>query len=76
MPQKYGPRKPEFYNYYSVYNRKADEPVYIHGTARQCSKAMKVKESTFYHYINRNRTGRQRCKYEIFEEGRAADENG
>ena len=40
MPRKYGPRRPEFLKYFSVYDRKTDKPVFIHGTAWECAKAM------------------------------------
>ena len=52
-------------NYYSVYNRKTDEPVVIHGRAKECAKAMKVTLATFWHYVTRNNTGFLPRKYEI-----------
>ena len=53
------------FKYYSVYNRKTDEPVYIHGTSAECIKAMGVTLSTFQNYVTRNNTGFKPCKYEI-----------
>lgn len=71
--RKYGPRRPEFYKYYSVYNRKTDEPVYIHGTSHECAKAMGVTRSTFLCYVTRNRQGKQ-CKYDIYVDEKEADD--
>ena len=41
--------------FYSVYERGTDRPIYIHGTAEECAKAMGVDTPTFYHYISRAR---------------------
>ena len=59
------------YKHYSAYNRKTDMPVIIHGTTRECMRALGVSESTFYCYVTHTRTGRRKCKYEIYvdEEG-------
>lgn len=62
------------HTYYSVYNRRTDQPVFIHGMAKECAKAMKVTPATFYHYITRNRTGFLPCKYDIFVD--EEDEDG
>ena len=62
-------------SYYSVYNRKTDEPVYIHGRAKECAKAMKVTAATFYHYVTRNKTGFMDCKYDIYVD-EEDEENG
>jgi hypothetical protein len=75
MPRKYGPRRPEFYKYYSVYDRKTDTPVFIHGTAVDCAKAMGVKVGTLYHYVSRTRKGTD-CKYDIFIDDPEEDEYG
>lgn len=76
MQRKRRELKTEFYRYYSVYDRRTDEPVFIHGTADVCASAMGVKLSTFYQYITRMRKGEHRKKYDIVEEGREVDENG
>ena len=76
MPRNHSIVSPEFYRYYSVYNRKTDEPIFIHGTAVRCAEAMGVKKSTFYQYVTRMRKGEYRKKYDIVEEGREVDENG
>jgi hypothetical protein len=64
------------HTYYSVYNRRTDQPVIIHGMARDCAKAMGVTPATFYHYITRNRTGFLPCKYEIVTDEPEEDEDG
>ena len=76
MPRKYAPRRPESYKFYSVYNRKTDEPVYIHGTARECAEAMGVKVNTFYNYVHRNKTGKLYCKYEIIVDDKEDEDGG
>lgn len=63
------------YTYYSVYNRRTDQPVFIHGRARECAKAMGVTLATFWHYVTRNRTGFLPCKYEIIVDDEE-DEDG
>lgn len=63
-----------FTQYYSVYDRKTDQPVIIHGTAPECAKAMGVTRNTFYHYVTRNNTGFMPCKYEIFVDDPEEDE--
>ena len=76
MPRKYGPRRSKFYKYYSAYNRRTDEPIFIHGTAEACARAMGVQISTFYQYVTRIHRGTHVGKYDIFEEGREVDEIG
>lgn len=41
--------------FYSVYERGTDRPIYIHGSAGECARAMRVDIDTFYHYISRAR---------------------
>ena len=66
------PKRP--YRYYSVYNRKTNMPVFIHGTTSECCASMGVTVNTFYHYVHRNKTGKWYCKYEIFVEDREEDD--
>lgn len=54
------------YKHYSVYNRKTDMPVVIHGTASECCDVLNVTFATFYHYVHRCKTGKWYCKYEIY----------
>ena len=54
------------YKYYSVYNRKTDFPVIIHGTTSECMRIMGVSQATFYCYVTHTRNGTRKCKYEIF----------
>jgi hypothetical protein len=75
MSRKYGPRRPEFYKYYSVYDRKTDTPVFIHGTARECAKAMGVTRNSFYCYMTRNRRG-EPCRYDIYVDDKEDEEDG
>lgn len=71
-----GRRPGRYYVYYSVYNRKTDAPVFIHGTMPECIAVMRVKPATFYHYLVRNRKG-TKCKYDIFKDDtEEVDENG
>lgn len=65
----------KFYRYYSVYNRMTDEPIVIHGTARDCASAIHVKLESFFEYLSRQRKGLINGKWEIFEEGREVDEH-
>lgn len=54
-------------NYYSVYNRRTDQPVIIHGMARECMAATGLKSRSFYNYVTRTRHNCQRGrKYDIF----------
>ena len=56
------------YKYYSVYKRRTDTPVFIHGTSSECMRAMGVTQATFYAYVSHNRLGSRVCKYEIIVE--------
>ena len=51
-----------------------DEPIVIHGTARDCASAIHVKLETFFEYLSRQRKGLINGKWEIFEEGREVDD--
>jgi hypothetical protein len=57
---------------YSVYRRKDDSPVIIHGTRIQCAKAMGISESSFDEYASRQRHGVLHCtprrKWDIIRE--------
>lgn len=64
----------QFYRYYSAYNRKTDEPIIIHGTARDCASAMGVMTNSFFAYLTRQRKGKINGKFEIFEDGREVDD--
>lgn len=55
-----------FINHYSVYRRKTDMPVVIHGTVWECLKVMGVSQATFYCYVSHTKYGTRKCKYEIF----------
>lgn len=57
-----------FVNYYSVYNRKTDMPVIIHGNTLECIKAMGVSQATFYTYLSHTKHGTRKCKYEVYED--------
>jgi hypothetical protein len=61
------------YRYYSVYRRKDDSPVIIHGTTQECMATMKVTKTTFYNYGTRTRTGAP-CKYDIYVDDPEEDE--
>ena len=54
------------YRYYTVYLRKTDMPVIIHGTSRECMQAIGVSMATFYCYVTHTRNGTRKCKYEIY----------
>lgn len=51
--------------YYSVYARGTDRPIFIHGTAEECCKALGINTRSFYKQIWRARHGRPSLKYEI-----------
>ena len=54
-------------NYYSVYNRRTDEPVIIHARARECMRVAGLKSRTFYAYVTRTRQNCQiKRRYDIF----------
>lgn len=54
------------YKHYSVYNRKTDLPVIIHGKTSECMRTLGVSRATFYSYVAHTRNGTRKCKYEIF----------
>ena len=62
------------FKYYSVYNRKTEEPVIIHGSTLECCKALGVTVSTFYCYVSHGNTGYRKGKYEIFVDEDEEDE--
>ena len=64
------------YKYYSVYKRKTDEPVVIHGTALECIKVMGVTIATFYIYVTRTSKGVGKRKYDVYVDDREEVEDG
>ena len=46
-----------FVKHYSVYRRKTDMPVIIHGTTLECMKAAGISQATFYCYLTHTRNG-------------------
>ena len=50
---------PIHHNFYSVYERGTDRPIFIHGTPAQCAAAMGVDVKTFYTYLVRIRLGKR-----------------
>ena len=54
------------YKYYSVYGRKTDLPVIIHGTSLECMRVLGVSQATFYCYVSHTRNGTRKGKYEIY----------
>ena len=54
------------YKRYSVYDRKTDLPVIIHGTTGECMQAIGVSRATFWCYVTHTRHGTRKCKYEIY----------
>jgi hypothetical protein len=61
---------------YSVYDRRTDQPIVIHGTAHHCAAVLGVRLKTFYVYISRARKGRPGApqKYEIFTDDEDEDD--
>lgn len=55
-------------NYYSVYHRKTDMPVIIHGNTLECIAAMGVSQATFYTYLSHTTHGTRKCKYEVYKD--------
>lgn len=54
--------------YYSVYRLPDDRPVYIHGTAKECARAMGIKVCTFKSFACRQQHGKKKggqTKWEI-----------
>ena len=76
MPRNHSRFRPQFLRYYSAYNRRTDEPIFIHGTAEVCARAMGIQVRSFYQYVTRMHRGTYIGKYDIIEEGREVDENG
>lgn len=64
------------YRYYSVYKRRTDEPVVIHGTALECIKVMGVTMTTFYIYVTRTNKGFGKRKYDIYVDDPEEVEDG
>ncbi len=62
--------------YYSVYKRKTDEPVIIHGTAKECAKVIGVAVNSFHIYVTRFNKGVKRRKYDIYVDDPEEDEDG
>ena len=65
---------------YSVYRRGTDEPVIIHGTAKQCARAMHIQVDSFRTMLDKQRNGKPggSMKWEIYrddEEGLDDGEN-
>jgi hypothetical protein len=56
------------YKRYSVYNRKTDMPVIIHGTTPECMAATGLTKSSFYIYVTRTRKNAKLGKYDIYED--------
>ena len=53
--------------YYSVYNRKTDEPVIIHAKAPECMAAAKLKKSTFFSCVSATtKNSNRKRRYDIF----------
>lgn len=61
-------KKLPYRRHYSVYLRKTDEPVIIHGLASECAAAMGITKSSFYRYMCRDTESYGR-KYEVFVDG-------
>lgn len=80
MPRKYGPRRPVFYKFYSVYDRKTDTPVFIHGTAAECRAAANLTRDSFYTYVTLTRNNYvKKRRYDIYvddEEDEEDEEDG
>lgn len=54
------------YKYYSVYNRRTDLPVCVHGKRDECMAATGLSETSFYTYVTRTRRGDKKGRYEIY----------
>jgi hypothetical protein len=55
-------------NYYSVYLRKTDMPVIIHGNTLECMAAMGISRASFYSYFSHTKHGTRKCKYEVYKD--------
>ena len=62
-----------YFKYYSVYRRKTDMPVIIHGNTLECMEAAGISQATFYTYVSHTRYGTRKCKYEIYEDEEVDD---
>ena len=62
--------------YYSIYNRKTDEPVLIHATSREIREKMNIKPSNLSHYVEHTRknlhVGR---RYDVYVDDPEEDED-
>lgn len=62
--------------YYSIYNRKTDEPVLIHATSREVREKMNIKPSNLSHYVADTRknlhVGR---RYDVYVDDPEEDED-
>ena len=64
--------------YWSVYRKKDDKPIFIHGTQEECAKAMGIKTSSFKAMASNQRNGKRcgsRSKYEIVRDIEDGEEN-
>ena len=61
--------------YYSVYNRKTDEPVMIHGTTPEGMAATGLTKSSVYSYVSHTRTGKHKRRYDIYVDDPEEDED-
>lgn len=41
--------------WYSVYSRRDDMPIIIHGTSRECAEALGITVNAFYRMVSRTR---------------------
>lgn len=64
------------YKYYSVYDRKTDMPVIIHGNTYECMEVLGISRSTLYCYATHTKNGTRKCRYEIFVDLEDEDGNG
>lgn len=63
-----------FNKYYSVYRRKTDMPVIIHGNTLECMEAAGISQATFYTYFSHTKHGTRKCKYEIYADEEVEDD--
>lgn len=54
------------YKHYSVYERRTDRPIMIHGTAAECIKATGLTPPTFYSYISKTKSGTTKRRYDVY----------
>ena len=60
--------------HYSVYNRRTDMPLIIHGTAAQCAEFLGITIKSFYSIVMRQRKGQEAKKIEVFIDERGDDD--